>query len=207
MRSAAARAAVRFAVRAADVDAANRGRLAAIGRTMRTRTPPVRIGEPLQWHRCLLQGFITAGDRQSFGSVPSVRQLLPTPQRLGRPAIFPLSNELDAGALGSQGFSCVQRPHNLRTNTELLARCLPTTAREKAPFTNSRLVNARAISPSGWGRAIRERLNLCRGFRRRRSHPARRRVRFDAACTGTPPSIARDAGQKKGSHGTHFHAT
>jgi hypothetical protein len=52
--------------------------------------PPRRIDESLQWHRCLLQGFITAGDRRSFGSVPSVRQLLATPQRLGRPAIFPL---------------------------------------------------------------------------------------------------------------------
>lgn len=59
-------------------------------------------------------------------------------------AIFPLSDGPDAGAPGSRGLDCVQRPHNLFGNAEVLPHYLPTASREKAPFIAIRTVNAMA---------------------------------------------------------------
>ena len=92
-------------------------------------------------------GVVSAGDRHPFASGIHYSIDAIDASVVGM-AAFPLSDGPDAGAPGSRGLDCVQRPHNLFGNAEVLPHFLPTASREKAPFIAIRTVNAMTNIPS-----------------------------------------------------------
>ena len=82
-------------------------------RTAETRRTPAPVllpnaRAPLRWRLSFVR----------FGHPPRRHREIQT--SVVRTAVLPLSDGPDSGAPGSRGFDCVQRPHNLSINAELL---------------------------------------------------------------------------------------